>query len=382
MKICCALLLALFTVSPGLARSIAEVPNPKAGGGTGWLSDLEHRVSVIDAEEINVTCRQLKADNGVEMVAVVIDRTDGRTPKEFAVDLFNTWHVGDARRNDGVMLLLVLEARKAHIEVGKALDDRLPPYRLDALLASQLVPYMKRGDVSGGTNAAMNALDRLVRELRIGLPGAAPAAALPAAAPVGAQRATAAVTRPREEPGALGWSLLGMFVLALGYALTLPFKLLGWLVHGRTARCEACQIDMKRLDSVAAQPHLDRAEQLEEQLGSASHEVWLCMQCSRHQIRTSGHWFTSYRACPSCHHYTAQRSSATVEYATRWSSGRGETTEDCQHCGYHDVSSYTISQLDDDTSSSSSSSDSSSSSSDSSFGGGSSDGGGGGDASW
>jgi uncharacterized protein len=60
----------------------------------------------------------------------------------------------------------------------------------------------------------------------------------------------------------------------------------------------------------------------------------------------------------------------TLHYATYYSSGLGEKTEHCDHCGYHRVSTYTIPRK---TRSSSSSS--------SSGGGGRSSGGGGG-ASW
>jgi len=400
------LLLALVIPATLHARSIDEVPSPKQGGARGWISDPLNRVAFGDRDAINGCCARLWRETGVELAAAVVDRTDGRSPKEFATALFSAWGVGDRTRQDGVLLLVVLDAHRAEIEVGRALPDRVPPYRLNQLVQSEIVPYMKRGDVGGGMRAGIQALDRLLRELGIGIPHAGiasgsaalvdagapqPAAQMPYVAPP-ATTPPAPVTpppadlphpHPPDDPGIVGWGMLATFVGLFLYLLALPLKLVHHVLGGGAPTCKTCNLKMVAVPQPEAGRHLERAEQLEEELGSATHEVWTCTGCGKFSVHTSGRWFTRYSSCPGCHHYTARKSSATVESATYTSSGYGETTTDCSFCSYHDVSRYTIAMLVESRSSSSDSSWSSSdSSSSSSFGGGSSDGSGGGGGSW
>jgi len=71
-----------------------------------------------------------------------------------------------------------------------------------------------------------------------------------------------------------------------------------------------------------------------------------------------------FRRCPECGQRGIHTMRKVIDRATRTSTGRGEKTTDCPHCGYHAVTGYTISRV------------RRSSSSGGSFGGGSSSGGG------
>ena len=46
----------------------------------------------------------------------------GKSPKRVATDLFNYWGIGSMQRENGVLVLVVKNAKRVEIEVGLALN--------------------------------------------------------------------------------------------------------------------------------------------------------------------------------------------------------------------------------------------------------------------
>jgi uncharacterized membrane protein YgcG len=76
-------------------ESLVEVVNPKETGNR-WVSDMAAVVDDATEQRLNALINKLERETTAEIAVVTIRRTDGRTPKEFATDLFNRW--GSARR--------------------------------------------------------------------------------------------------------------------------------------------------------------------------------------------------------------------------------------------------------------------------------------------
>lgn len=66
----------------------------------------------------------LKRDTGVEMTVLTLDSQSDYAPnmtfEAFATGLFNKWGIGDAQRNDGVLILVISGDRVIRIELGAA----------------------------------------------------------------------------------------------------------------------------------------------------------------------------------------------------------------------------------------------------------------------
>lgn len=93
---------------------------------------------------------------------------------------------------------------------------------------------------------------------------------------------------------------------------------------------------MSRLDEAADDAALAPAQRTEERVGSVDYDVWACPSCSERIVIAYSRW-SSYRGCPKCQARTLSRTTRTVTAATQLSTGLEETTLDCAHCGYHDV---------------------------------------------
>jgi uncharacterized protein len=354
------------------------------------------------------------------------------TIEAFATGLFNEWGVGSKEDNDGVLLLVAIKDRKVRIEVGSGFGHTRD-IAMKEIIDTKILPEFRARRISAGIKAGVDAVCETLR--REGLPPEKPTEAFPAVKNVSAmysiadrERAEAARTSASVAPGmaenaappspgvaapAPGENMNAMHKAApavSGAAGTpvagrtptarvsrgsgkLPWFVgggvllaiiggVGALFRSRKKTCPQCGIPMTLLDEQSDDAHLDRTQQMEEQLKSVDYRVWVCSQCQAHLIDRNVKWFSGYSDCPACGAHTLSSTSEVVRRPTHYRTGSKRTTTDCANCGHHNVEVSIMpvvprsSSRSSSSSFSSSSSSSRSSSSGSSFGGGRSSGGG------
>ena len=105
---------------PVLAMTVQAVPNPREMNS--WISDTQDLISPQSEATLNQQLSALEAQTGTEMTVVTVDNTSGSaSPKAFATELFNTWGVGKADEDNGVLFLVSVGDRRSEVEVGFSL---------------------------------------------------------------------------------------------------------------------------------------------------------------------------------------------------------------------------------------------------------------------
>lgn len=163
IKALLTLVAALWLALPAQAQGLPEWVDPYLNDLTGVLTDAQ-------AGEIRDALRAADSDPGVEMTAVIIGRradyAPGSTLEGFAKDLFNAWGVGDARRNDGILILVALEDREVRIQLGRAYP---PVYdgRAQRVIDAMMLPEFRAEAYGAGLLAGVNgARDHVARPFR------------------------------------------------------------------------------------------------------------------------------------------------------------------------------------------------------------------------
>lgn len=356
-----------------LADPIERIQSPLHNNT--WFADTAKIMKADSVRVLDLEIDALEQANGTQLTVVTVANTAGMTPKDFATRLFNHWGVGQEGVNNGVMILVVTEARRIEFEVGDGANRYLTNSDCQNILQSRVIPKFKAGDYNGGVVQAVRGVIADLKDVDYS------AVESPPPGPQ-SQRAVSADTKPEsfydyeyEGDGSfLGWLFGGLGVVVVG-------GIAGIRRHFRNKPrvCPSCRAQMVRLDEVADDEYLDAGQRMEEALGSIDYDVWVCHVCDEQEIVSYGKWFSSFSKCGSCGYKALETSNTTVTAATTYSEGQGRCDETCRHCDYSNTSYYSIARIQESDSSSSSSSWSSSS--DSGFGGGSSSGGGSG-ASW
>jgi uncharacterized membrane protein YgcG len=156
-RLAAASLVLVIAAGPALAQTGC----PEFEGITcdGWVTDTA--AALGDDSGLEATVTAIVAEHTHQIAVVVIPTSGSLTPKEFAEGIGNTWGVGDAERNDGIVVLVALAERRTEIVTGPGVD-------IDGLedIASSGNPYFANGDFNGGVAAILTALD-----VRLSAPG-------------------------------------------------------------------------------------------------------------------------------------------------------------------------------------------------------------------
>lgn len=155
----------------GLSASAQTLPEAPAGP----VADL---AGVLDATEEGRIARLLQGmsdDTGVQMIVVTMPDIGayggtGQRMEDYATALFNAWGVGATERNDGILMLILTDAREARIALGAGYDA-VYDGRAARVLSTAVLPDLREGRMAAGIEAGVvSARERLVVPFLAGTP--------------------------------------------------------------------------------------------------------------------------------------------------------------------------------------------------------------------
>ena len=94
--------------------------------------------------------KDLEEKSGIQLVVATVTSLQGSDIETYANELFRTWKLGQAQKNNGVLLLVAPNERKVRIEVGYGLEGTLTDAVASVIISSAIVPRFKNGDFPGG----------------------------------------------------------------------------------------------------------------------------------------------------------------------------------------------------------------------------------------
>ena len=150
---------------------------------------------VLGAETCRKVTAKLEADEkatGDELAVLVVRTTGDESIEEYALRAFNTWGVGQAGEDNGVLLVVALDDRTVRIQVGSGLEKTVTDGRAREIIGAELVPMFRAGSYRQGIlqRAGRHPRSPRSRDHRFEQPGVDPAGPRPPAADhvEGAQR--------------------------------------------------------------------------------------------------------------------------------------------------------------------------------------------------
>ncbi|WP_167020842.1 YgcG family protein [Chitinophaga sp. Cy-1792] len=119
-----------------------NIPDPKKTGN-GYVSDPYHMLSESAVSEANSLISSLDQEGKAQIAVVLQESIGNNDAKDFAHKLFNTWKIGDAATNNGLLIFLVRDAHKLVFETGKGLEGDLPDITCFHIEQDYMIPKIK-----------------------------------------------------------------------------------------------------------------------------------------------------------------------------------------------------------------------------------------------
>jgi uncharacterized protein len=102
-----------------------------------------------------------------QIVVVIIDDLKGYEPWDFATEIGEQWQVGQAKEDNGVVILIKPTGgqgeRKTHIAVGRGLEGAIPDLTANQIVNNELLPNFKNGNFYQGIDKATDVIMALAK---------------------------------------------------------------------------------------------------------------------------------------------------------------------------------------------------------------------------
>ncbi|HVW76249.1 MAG TPA: TPM domain-containing protein [Alloacidobacterium sp.] len=136
------------------AEAVKDLPRP-----TDYVSDFADVLTPQTKQQLNRLCGQVDHQAHAQ-IAVVTIRTLNDVPiQDYAVQLWDTWKIGQKDR--GVLILLAVQDHKRWIATGYGMESILTDAKVGDI-GRQMVPYLRSGDYDDAVSLAVGQISQII----------------------------------------------------------------------------------------------------------------------------------------------------------------------------------------------------------------------------
>ena len=133
------LLVPGLVVAPA-AQALVEVPPLVAR-----VNDDAELLEPADEQSLEAELAAFERESGHQIAVLTVKSLDGEAIESFSLRVAEAWKLGDAKRDDGAIVVVASQDRRARIEVGYGLEGVIPDALAARILREQMIPWFKRG---------------------------------------------------------------------------------------------------------------------------------------------------------------------------------------------------------------------------------------------
>ena len=146
-------LLACFLLFLTLQAHALDVPNLR-----GYVNDYASMISNPARAKLEEELKAFEQSDSTQLAILTLPSLGGEALEDYSIRVVEAWKIGQARKDNGILLLVSKDDRKIRIEAGRGLEGRLTDLMAGRIVDLVITPRFKRGDYDGGFAAGVDAL--------------------------------------------------------------------------------------------------------------------------------------------------------------------------------------------------------------------------------
>ncbi len=147
--------LALLSLATVAALTGAGAAEPSFPALTGRVVDGANLLSPDQRQAIAADLQALEERSTDQLVIVTLPSLQGYEIEDFGYRLGRHWGIGQAGKDNGVLLIVAPGERKVRIEVGRGLEGDLPDAMARLIVENAILPRFRAKDFHGGIVAGV-----------------------------------------------------------------------------------------------------------------------------------------------------------------------------------------------------------------------------------
>ncbi|MCB1303427.1 MAG: TPM domain-containing protein [Leptospiraceae bacterium] len=127
------------------------------------VTDQVGLLSSSAVQQLNQKILNLQKEKGSQIAILIISTTNGEPIEDYSMRAAEKLKIGRQGVDDGIIITIARDDRKARIEVGYGLEGAVPDATANRILDTQMLPAFKKGDFEAGLNRGVDSLIALIR---------------------------------------------------------------------------------------------------------------------------------------------------------------------------------------------------------------------------
>jgi uncharacterized protein len=153
----------LLTTAAVAQYEVATVPNPKTANANASVSNPDGILSIETVDSLNLQLYALERETSAEVAVVIVNSIGDNEIEDFATTLFNRWGIGKADKDNGVLVLFVLDQKAVRLEIGYGLEGVLPDAICKRIQTQAMMPEFKNERYDAGILAGLNMMIKFIK---------------------------------------------------------------------------------------------------------------------------------------------------------------------------------------------------------------------------
>ena len=159
------------TALAGLAVTLSLVAVPAAAQTfpkpSGRVTDLANVIDPATEAAIDARLERLERETSSEVAVLTVTTLEGTSVEDYAVRIFKEWGIGQAKQDNGVLVLVAPNEREMRIEVGYGLEGVMPDGLAGDIIREQFIPRFRDNDYNGGIRDGVNRVVDVVEKHQV-----------------------------------------------------------------------------------------------------------------------------------------------------------------------------------------------------------------------
>lgn len=131
----------------------------------GRITDAANILSAEVEQQLSERLAAYEQRTTHQMVVATTSALNGADPMEFATCLGRRWGIGDAKRDDGILILVAPNERQSSVAVGYGMEKALTDVEAKAVI-EDMIPSFKKSDYASGLRIGIDAIAAQTGELK------------------------------------------------------------------------------------------------------------------------------------------------------------------------------------------------------------------------
>lgn len=126
-----------------------------------WGLHVHDEAHILTQPTVDKIENQLIAyeDSTSNQIAILtISSLDGESLEDYSMQVVEKWKLGDKAKDNGVLLLIVVDDHKMRIETGYGLEGVLTDAICSRIIRNEIAPNFRQNDFDGGVTEGINAI--------------------------------------------------------------------------------------------------------------------------------------------------------------------------------------------------------------------------------